>query len=360
MGALNRDVLALALALATPALHAQSSLPARVRIEATPCTARPFDTASWLPLVRNELVTDGVESVDVGAASEGPDALAVIRVEPAACRDDATSVTVTIDDLLTRKTVRREVALDDIPADGRARALALAIAELLRASWAELAVAGSHATEAPAPPAVRRAVMLRLRPTVRAFFADETPPAPPPPTPAAPPPPPRWNLSAGLDVRTFPGQNGALLGARAAAAWRPWRSAPVHLRVDAGWASGTALAARGEIDMNLVSGALAVLVGGGNERVELLLGPRLEVGRAWVDGRPYSAADVGSSASATVLFASLASTLRVGLSARWSVALDVSAGQTLQYVTVASGDERVAGLRGPVLSVGLGVNLALP
>ncbi len=45
-----------------------------------------------------------------------------------------------VDDALTNKSVRREVDLGDVPASGRPRALALAAAELLRASWAELAL----------------------------------------------------------------------------------------------------------------------------------------------------------------------------------------------------------------------------
>ena len=54
------------------------------------------------------------------------------------------------------------VALDDIPAPARARALALAVAEILRASWAELALPEAHVDPAVVPPAVRRAVLLRL------------------------------------------------------------------------------------------------------------------------------------------------------------------------------------------------------
>jgi len=61
-------------------------------------------------------------------------------------------------DSVTKKRVARSVDLGDLPADGRALALAVATEELLRATWAELALRGVRKPETAAPPEVRAAV----------------------------------------------------------------------------------------------------------------------------------------------------------------------------------------------------------
>lgn len=337
---------ALALLLAAGAAGAQTPrVPARVRVEPPGCTAGPFDGDAWLGLVRNELETDGVQRVDVSPAPAGDEsALAIIRVEVSPCTADVAEVTVSIDDLVTRKSVRRAVALDDVPPAGRARALALAVAELLRASWAELALPDAPLPEVRVAPSLRRAVLARLRPAVAA-------PSSPPPAPA----PLRWWAGATLDARIFPGQSGALLGGRAVVTWDPLPAFPLRLRVDAGGATGTAFARRGDVELRMASAALGVLLAGGGDRVDLAVGPRIEAGWAWVEGIPASAADVGRSADSGVAFASLTASVRVALTARLRALVDVSVGQTLSYVTVTADDDRVTGLRGPSLNLGVGV-----
>lgn len=358
MGRVAAVAVAAALSLAPRISAAQRAMPARVRVESTPCATGPFDLRAWTPLLRNELETDGVESVDVGAQPpEGEAPLAVIHVELARCDDGSTEAAVTVDDELTHKTVRRVVALDDIPAEGRGRALALAIAELLRASWIELTLDDAQRPQTPAPAPIRRAMLLRVRALPERAPEPATRPARP--ATSATRTAPMW-LGAVADLRTFPGQGGALLGARALFSWSPWTSVPVRLRADVGGAAGTALAARGEVDLSLASVGLGVMVGGGNERVDLAVGARIEGGWAWASGTPANASSVGDHGSDAVLLATVTSALRVALTGRWSASVDVSAGQTLRYVTVSAGDERVAGVRGPVLAVGLGVGASLP
>ena len=63
-----------------------------------------------------------------------------------------------VTDSVTHKRVGRDLALDKLPADGRALALAVAAEELLRASWAELALRGVHSPQTAAPPEVRAVV----------------------------------------------------------------------------------------------------------------------------------------------------------------------------------------------------------
>jgi hypothetical protein len=64
--------------------------------------------------------------------------------------DDAAKATVDIEvrDSVTRKRVRRDVDLSRIPEDGRAAAIAIESDELLRASWAEIALDTARARQA--------------------------------------------------------------------------------------------------------------------------------------------------------------------------------------------------------------------
>ncbi len=73
---------------------------------------------------------------------------------------DASKARFSLDvtDSVTQKRVGRDLLLDKLPADGRALALAVAAEELLRASWAELALRGVHSPQTAAPPEVRAVV----------------------------------------------------------------------------------------------------------------------------------------------------------------------------------------------------------
>lgn len=76
-----------------------------------------------------------------------------------------------VTDSVTRKRVGRDLALDKLPADGRALALAVAAEELLRASWAELALRGVQSPQTAAPPEVRAVVERAEAPAPQPRFA---------------------------------------------------------------------------------------------------------------------------------------------------------------------------------------------
>lgn len=124
-----------------------------------------------------------------GAAEE---ALALLGVELTNAEQERYRLDVT--DAVTRKRVSRELSLSALPPDGRALALAVAAEELLRASWAELALRGPHSAGTEAPPEVR-AVMDRAEPP---------PPAPSPTRPSA--------LGARLGFEHFGGGQSQLGG----------------------------------------------------------------------------------------------------------------------------------------------------
>ena len=88
--------------------------------------------------------------------SEGaPPPLGVVAVRTSG---EAAFVEVDVRDDLTAKSLKREVALADVPSDVRALTVAVAADELLRASWAELAVKSAPPPKRQVPVEVRDAV----------------------------------------------------------------------------------------------------------------------------------------------------------------------------------------------------------
>lgn len=98
----------------------------------------------------SDLAARGLSVCTDGADTAGR-ALADVRVE----RRDGSRYSIEVFDRTTDKRVSRDVSLARIPSNGRALAIAIAIDELLRASWAELAlrVQPGPPNPTPAPPA---------------------------------------------------------------------------------------------------------------------------------------------------------------------------------------------------------------
>jgi hypothetical protein len=112
-----------------------------------------------------ELRADGVERVILGPpkSEEGPSPnLAAISIGSPTCESPAWDILVRIVDAATRKQVERHVLLADVAEPSRPRALALAVAELLRASWLELALPEAPPPKVQIPAVVWRAVDARV------------------------------------------------------------------------------------------------------------------------------------------------------------------------------------------------------
>ena len=127
---------AVALLLAGPQAGGQPRLPetpARVVLVLPACEAGPFDTEAFVRLVTIELHAQGVRDIALAPPGPGPvsdGAFARVILSATPCEADGREVEVTIDDAATARTVRRTIALLDLPRDSRPRALALAVAEL--------------------------------------------------------------------------------------------------------------------------------------------------------------------------------------------------------------------------------------
>lgn len=123
----------------------------------------------------------------VADAIERKAPLATVRIAGALGRQFVFSIDVS--DSVTEKRIGRDIDLRHVPSDGRAFALAVAADELLRASWAELALAKTRSPR-PKPP--------------------EQEPARPPPPPApvespAPAEPAFTALGLGLGLESYSG-----------------------------------------------------------------------------------------------------------------------------------------------------------
>jgi hypothetical protein len=100
--------------------------------------------------LRAGLTNRGIDACadDSGPRSEPP--LATVSV--ASSDQNVVAVSVEVRDAVTEKRVSRDVDLAPVPADGRAFAIAIAVDELVWASWAEIALAKAHRAPTPKPP----------------------------------------------------------------------------------------------------------------------------------------------------------------------------------------------------------------
>ncbi len=122
----------------------------------------PVDGEQVARILRAELSGDGVTDVSVIRAADSELGLARVTFVAEQCVLDASSLTVQVDDAVTRKHVERTVDLSDVSGAIRTRTLALAVAELLRASWAELELPEVPESAVLVPETLRAAMRTRL------------------------------------------------------------------------------------------------------------------------------------------------------------------------------------------------------
>jgi hypothetical protein len=145
------------------------ALPTGVRIVLASCDTL-VPRKALLEQLRIELLSTGVVDIEVvdpdtGNASDSQkaDRIATLQVYYPECDDTAGLVNLRISDRLTSKYVERTLVVSDVGPEARPRAVALAIVELLRASWLELVIAQRPGeTEGPSD-AVRNRLVTHLK-----------------------------------------------------------------------------------------------------------------------------------------------------------------------------------------------------
>jgi hypothetical protein len=314
---------------------AAAAPPARVVLRKRACAAPALDEAAFTRLLAGDLAADGVAEVELlDAAAPLPvvPALAVITLE-GAC--ESAAVTVVIDDAATDKQLRRAVDLRAVAEPGRAEALSQTTAQLLRASWAELALPHAPLPRLPVPPVVRAATLERLTAV--------------PGAPVHGPEPAPVFLSAGIDGRYLFGPGAGLLGGRLIA------SIPVlehlRLRFDAGAAHGSVDDGQGSLDLLAVTGAAGVSFAQAWESAAVEVGPRVEVG--WALSRGGAGSSYG--ASSVLAATTVATTGRLRVGGRGWCSLELELGPVLHGFAARDGST----LRGAMGAARLGIGAAL-
>jgi hypothetical protein len=252
-------------ALTAAAVVALGALPLRaaeappIRVSLPSCSSAPFSIESFLGLLEVELAGHPPPCCVLaapGAATDAGTPGLQVALSLESCDAGATAVDVRVYDGGGARSVERRVGLRDIPPEARARALALAAAELVHAL-------------AQAPPA-------------RAVAAPPAPTAPKAPTAAvAPRGPPALAASGIVQLESHPGNNMLLWGlaASVAAGRGIWQAA-----LDLQYLTGDPSIELGDVHTTVLAAALTAGPRVALGRVVLELGATGRLGGCWMSG----------------------------------------------------------------------------
>jgi hypothetical protein len=252
-------------------------LPAGLRsVEVSPpmCKDEFFPMVAFLDSLRVELAGRGFACcslVDPERPSIGPEALR-LSVEFSPCALDATLIRIGVADP-RRAQIERDVSLADVAQTARPRALALAAAELIR-------LFGQMPDKEP--PKETSVVLQESLPLA---------------TPAERPMSSRLSFSVQGQVRVVPTRSTTLWGGRMLLTL-PWRS--LYAQLDLGGDTTSGKTDLGTVSLSTVSMGLGVGPRFATRALIIDLGPRFELGRAWIRGQT-NAADVRTGSGGRVV-----------------------------------------------------------
>jgi hypothetical protein len=248
----------------TPTLAAESAPvpPSSQAVVVLPpwCGADSLSFDAFLDDLRVELAGRRPWCCALGNADDWPPATASIRVELQvdSCAANANHVRAVVSDPAHDRDLGREISLADVAEAARPRALALAVAELIRSLGQGVAVT--------APPLATKAEVAKP-PSSQASVRQSTMGA--------------TSLYADFGVCGFPSRDTALWGGRLGftAGWRAW-----HVDLDAGGGFARTHVDLGEVRVGAATASLTVGPRFKTGMVRIDLGLRGELGWAWVDG----------------------------------------------------------------------------
>jgi len=320
------------LTLALTALGAEARSFSRVALLLPACEAPGLGASTLREAVALDLRDAGLTLAPAGELSATSDVLVQVAMD---CAEDSQ---FTLNAEFAEQRHTRRVDLSELPRPQRARALSLAVAELLAlfkeppppASAGELAGPSEAPPVATAPPTTEAAAAAPAPTTAAAPSPAPTkvPAAsaatPATPTATTPPrddrepatePPPSWSLSVAPELRFF--DTTWLYGGRALAHYGAWSAGGDLLRAQESVSAGsvTTLVLHGSV-------AYSFVLNGTPERAQLEAGPRLGLGRTFMTAAPTAAAR-GADAADVYFDAALgarysrriSATLRLGLGA---------------------------------------------
>ncbi len=290
------------------------------------------DLAEFERLLRAELAIRQIDLCAV-AGDHGSASIATVVVT---ARADGASLVVEVRDRVAAKRVSRDLDLAGIPEDGRSLTLAVVADELLRASWAELALATAPAPALPVPDAVRE--------TVRDGLEPHSP-----------------NLSTGIEtmavVEHWAG-SATLYGADVRVALRHASRFGAALRVGARGAP-TTLATDGRVNTTALVGGVSASFRATPSAYHYGLDAiaRLDVARIFYVAEPNPGAS-GAAQADTTLLVGAGIDGWIGLGSRASFVGEALVDAPLRAVTAADGGRQVVGVSGAGIEGGIGIRVA--
>lgn len=334
-----------------PLAHAESGVtgPRTASLLLPTCDPPPFSVEEVLSILRVELLSAGVT---LGPRGEGAHALFI--VDSPDC--SPLELFVRLEHSVTSRTTEERLDLADRPVGDRGRVLALALAELLRARWAELSEQRDQEPPEPTERSVEPETETLNIDALRTAVVDdvfeellEREDAQPRPGFR------RFGLGAALSTNIFPKVNGTLIGARLLFSVALSREIPLQLVIDGSFGHGGGSARRGDVVTWSATGGLALLYVFDRDRFQGAIGPSLELGYAKTEGRT-TLPDVGTGEGGT-LIVDLGALLEVSfLFTSWA---GIFGGLALGYmvkglVPLSEGYE-VGGVAGPSVKLEIGM-----
>jgi hypothetical protein len=256
--------------------------------------------------------------IDPAVALAGGDTLRV-SLEIVPCAAETTTVQIRVSGSPEVPPVEHQVSLADVVPSARARALALAAAELVRSFG-----------QSPAQPTPKPEPQVSSQPS-------------PPVTPVQAPMASRLSLHAEGQVRMLPTRNTTLWGGRMRLTV-PWRV--LYAQVDLGGDTTSARTELGTVSLQSVSMGLGVGPRFATRALIFDLGPRFELGRAWIRGDASASNVRAGSGGATVATLGLRTALQTPAENRLRPGIALEAGGVLHGTRGESDGHTVVGITG--------------
>ena len=323
MSARRRGIAALLAAMIAPITARAADVLPVIRVLPPQCEATPLSIDDFVDSLRVELAGRQPHCCVVGPDSDAvADAARVtLSIEP--CDAATEQIGVTIDMADPPRTVERQVSLADLPPEARPRALALAVAELIRSA------------SAPAQPAAAAAIV----------------PDHPPDTP-----PPRFPVSANVagEFRRYLSTDTSLWGARLGISLS---SSRWQATIDVGAAASRSDVSLGEV--SILEGSAGLFAG-----PRFLLGPVIAsagpaatLGWAQIVGRSSLPGITPGTGWGLVSTAGARAAAEGPASSSIRVFGYVEGGYTVRRLDALADGQQVAGIAGPYLTLAIGVKL---
>jgi hypothetical protein len=313
------------------ALPAQASKPPLIEISPPACQQSVFPLVPFLDALRVELAGRGRSCCTLVEPEAEPATASSLRVkiEIAPCTAETEDVQIAAVDQTSRREEARTISLVDVAESARPRALALAVAELIRSL-------GQADPDAPAPPAP----------------PPPPPPIPPPHAPVKAAPSPRWSVRAAGEARVLPNRDTIAWGGRVGISW-PWRMLHADLDLGGEWAS--AKVERGEVNLRRATVGVGLGPRLSSAVATIDLGLRADVGWAWIRGKADDAGVRRETGSDLVSTLGIRACAEAPSSNRLRASFALEVGGVVRGITGEANRQSVIGLTGYYLLASLGI-----